>query len=350
MDSYFGKSLTSHVKDKVLIGANEKRKYTFAEGDLVQISPTSKRPETGWLARKGEVGVVNKIITLDNKKMVYVKFPRYMIHMTVENFVHIEDIDRENLLVQANLANAANRIDDCLGYVESLCVPQGYDFNREERRIYSIAYKKVFNGYRKSLKQLLSTAELSLAQRNSDIGKKKTYANFVFNKVEEFSIMVEEAIFLIEKVLLPNCHRTHNTVNIVFFYKCKGDFLRYLLHFKSGEPKNKLIRRSDKAYVYGYRIAQKGEMGLAEPLIPSHPMRLAISLNYSVYLYTVKKERRRAAGHCKQAFDAAVAWVDRLSEDNYADATHLMKQMRDNLNNWLGQDLSSLITFSITGN
>ena len=53
---------------------------------------------------------------------------------------------------------------------------------------------------------------------------------------------------------------------------------------------------------------------------------------------------------CKQAFDAAVAWVDRLSEDNYADATHLMKQMRDNLNNWLGQDLSSLITFSITGN
>ncbi len=187
------------------------------------------------------------------------------------------------------------------------------------------------------------------APRNSDIGKKKTYANFVFNKVEEFSIMVEEAIFLIEKVLLPNCHRTHNTVNVVFFYKCKGDFLRYLLHFKSGEPKNKLIRRSDKAYVYGYRIAQKGEMGLAEPLIPSHPMRLAISLNYSVYLYTVKKERRRAAGHCKQAFDAAVAWVDRLSEDNYADATHLMKQMRDNLNNWLGQDLSSLITFSITG-
>ena len=38
-------------------------------------------------------------------------------------------------------------------------------------------------------------------------------------------------------------------VDIVFFYKCKADYLRYLLHFKTGEPKNKLIRRSSQAYV-----------------------------------------------------------------------------------------------------
>lgn len=329
--------------------ANEKRKVTFNPGDLVKILPTSTRPEHGWLARKGEIGTVNKTIMLDKKKMVYVEFPRYMVHMTYDNYVHLEDVNREELLVQANLANVTKRHMDCLGYVESLCVPQGPDFTLEERRIYAIAYKNVFNGYRKSLKKLLSKAELSLADRNSNINKKKTYANFVFNKVEEFSDMVEEAIFLIEKVCLPNCHRTHNSENIVFFYKCKGDFLRYLLHFKTGEPKNKLIRRSGQAYVYGYRLAQRGEENLCEGLIPSHPIRLGLSLNYSVYLYQVKNEKRRAAGHCKQAFDAAVAWIDKLDEDRYADATYLMKQMRDNLNDWLGQSFSSVISFSIPG-
>ena len=80
-----------------------------------------------------------------------------------------------------------------------MCSTRNPDFTLEERRIYAIAYKNVFNGYRKSLKKLLSKAELSLADRNSNINKKKTYANFVFNKMEEFSDMVEEAIFLIEK-------------------------------------------------------------------------------------------------------------------------------------------------------
>jgi hypothetical protein len=76
MDSYQGKSLVSNIKAQMQIDANEKRKQTFKEGDLVKIHPLSTRPETGWLARKGEIGTVNKTIILDNKKMVYVKFPR----------------------------------------------------------------------------------------------------------------------------------------------------------------------------------------------------------------------------------------------------------------------------------
>jgi hypothetical protein len=134
-----------------------------------------------------------------------------MVHMTFDNFIHLEDIDREELIVQANLAHVANRHHDCLGYVESFCVPNGADFTLKERRIFSIAYKNVFNEYRSSLKKLLSKAELSLANQNSNINKKKSYANFVFNKVDEFSGLVEEAVFLIEKVLLPNAHRTHNS-------------------------------------------------------------------------------------------------------------------------------------------
>ena len=76
MDSYQGKSLVSNIKAQIQIDANEKRKQTFKEGDLVKIHPLAIRPETGWLARKGEIGTVNKKIILDNKKMVYVKFPR----------------------------------------------------------------------------------------------------------------------------------------------------------------------------------------------------------------------------------------------------------------------------------
>ena len=106
-----------------------------------------------------------------------------MVHMTFDNFIHLEDIDREDLIVQANLAHVANRHHDCLGYVESLCVPNGTDFTLKERRIFSLAYKHVFNDYRNSLKKLLSKAELSLANQNSNINKKKSYANFVFNKV-----------------------------------------------------------------------------------------------------------------------------------------------------------------------
>jgi len=154
-------------------------------------------------------------------------------------------------------------------------------------------------------------------------------------------------VFMIEKVLLPTAHRTHDGVNIVFLYKLKGDLLRKVFFYYSpGEPRNKVERRSKKAYIYGVRLAQAGENRLCEKLSPAHAVRLSISLNYAVFLYDVRKEPKRAIGHAKKAFDDGIAFLGTVHEDDYANSMKMLVQLRDALDRWCERllDFSTVMT------
>ncbi|MCL4151686.1 UNVERIFIED_CONTAM: hypothetical protein GTU68_064854 [Idotea baltica] len=57
-------------------------------------------------------------------------------------------------------------------------------------------------------------------------------------------------------------------------------------------------------------------------LPPTHPIRLGLALNFSVFYYEIA------------AFDDAIAELDTLSEDSYKDSTLIMQLLRDNLTLW----------------
>ena len=64
---------------------------------------------------------------------------------------------------------------------------------------------------------------------------------------------------------------------------------------------------------------------------PTHPIRLGLALNFSVFYYEILNSPERACHLAKQAFDDAIAELDSLNEDSYKDSTLIMQLLRDNL-------------------
>ena len=85
-----------------------------------------------------------------------------------------------------------------------------------------------------------------------------------------------------------------------------------------------VIEDSQKAYSEAFDIAKT-------QMQPTHPIRLGLALNFSVFYYEILNSPERACTLAKQAFDDAIAELDSLNEDSYKDSTLIMQLLRDNL-------------------
>jgi hypothetical protein len=116
--------------------------------------------------------------------------------------------------------------------------------------------------------------------------------------------------------------------NLHIILKCrKGDYYRYLAEFKTGNERKEAADQSLKAYEAASNTA-------VTDLAPTHPIRLGLALNFSVFYYEILDSPERACHLAKQAFDEAIAELDTLSEESYKDSTLIMQLLRDNLTLW----------------
>jgi len=83
-----------------------------------------------------------------------------------------------------------------------------------------------------------------------------------------------------------------------------------------------------------YQAAKSAE----EALPPTHPIRLGLALNFSVFYYEILNAPDQACHLAKQAFDDAIAELDTLSEESYKDSTLIMQLLRDNLTLWTSSE------------
>ena len=107
----------------------------------------------------------------------------------------------------------------------------------------------------------------------------------------------------------------------------KGDYHRYLAEFATDEKRVASSKLAHEAY------KSASEVSTAE-LAPTHPIRLGLALNFSVFYYEIMGSPDRACHLAKQAFDDAIAELDTLSEESYKDSTLIMQLLRDNLTLW----------------
>jgi 14-3-3 protein epsilon len=145
------------------------------------------------------------------------------------------------------------------------------------------------------------------------------------NKVEkELSDICNDVLNVIDKHLLPAAQQAESKV---FFYKMKGDYYRYLAEFKAPDQRKDVAEKAHEAYKAASEIAVK-------ELKPTHPIRLGLALNYSVFFYEILNNPTEACQLAKQAFDEALPQLDDLSEDSYKDSTVIMQLLRDNWTLW----------------
>merc|ERR1712032_21161 len=157
------------------------------------------------------------------------------------------------------------------------------------------------------------------------MGDNAGYAKEYCKKVEgELQDICDTILELLDKNLIP---KAGNGESKVFYQKMKADYYRYIAEFTDGDAKSKAAENARLAYDEARKVAEKD-------LVVTHPIRLGLALNYSVFLYEVLSNPDEACKMARTAFEDAIAELDNVAEDSYKDSTLIMQLLRDNLTLW----------------
>uniref|UniRef100_A0A671LW91 14-3-3 protein beta/alpha-A-like n=2 Tax=Sinocyclocheilus TaxID=75365 RepID=A0A671LW91_9TELE len=227
-------------------------------------------------------------------------------------------MSESELVQKAKLAEQAERYDDMAAAMKA--VTEGdIELSNEERNLLSVAYKNVV-GARRSSWRVVSSIE----QKTEGSDKKQQMVKEYREKIEkELKEICNDVLVLLDKYLIPKATPAESKV---FYLKMKGDYYRYLAEVAVGEEKT-IIANSQEAYKDAFEIS-KAEMQ------PTHPIRLGLALNFSVFYYEILNAPDQACKLAKTAFDEAIAELDSLNEESYKDSTLIMQLLRDNLTLW----------------
>ncbi|XP_074528114.1 14-3-3 protein epsilon [Halichoeres trimaculatus] len=229
--------------------------------------------------------------------------------------------DREDLVYQAKLAEQAERYDEMVESMKKVA-SMDVELTVEERNLLSVAYKNVI-GARRASWRIISSLEQKEENKGGE-DKLKMIREYRKTVEKELKSICNDILDVLDKHLILAAVTGESKV---FYYKMKGDYHRYLAEFATGNDRKEAAENSLVAYKAASDIAMI-------ELPPTHPIRLGLALNFSVFYYEILNSPDRACGLAKLAFDNAIAELDTLSEESYKDSTLIMQLLRDNLTLW----------------
>jgi len=192
------------------------------------------------------------------------------------------------------------------------------ELSNDERNLLSVAYKNSVKTRRDAWRtiQAIYNKEEVKSSKHLDLIK-----NYKMKIEGELRDKCHDVLDLIENFLSVN---SKNPEAKVFFWKMKGDYYRYLGEFMV--DRKAVIDEAQKAY--------KDASDEAEKLKTTHPIRLGLALNYSVFYYEILNQPDVACQLAKKAFDNCIHDLESVDEDEYRDSATIMQLLRDNLTLW----------------
>merc|ERR1719392_381026 len=192
----------------------------------------------------------------------------------------------------------------------------------EERNLLSVAYKNAVGSRRAAWRIITSVEQKKKTKGNEENAK---FAKEYCGKVEaELDKICNTILKLLDGKLIE---KATNDESKVFYQKMKADYYRYIAEFTEGDKKSKAAESERVAYSDAQAVAEKG-------LAVTHPIRLGLALNFSVFQYEVLQNPDEACKMARTAFEDAIAELDNVAEDSYKDSTLIMQLLRDNLTLW----------------
>jgi len=227
-------------------------------------------------------------------------------------------MSRDDSVFMAKLSEQAERYDEMVNYMKEV-VKAGGELNVDERNLLSVAYKNVIGSRRASWRIISSIEQREETKGNAGhVAQIKTYRQ----KVEkELGDICNDIFSLLTDSLIPTSQSDESKV---FFYKMKGDYHRYHAEVTAGDGQK---NEAEASYAKAWELAQNS-------LRDTHPVRLGLALNYSVFFYEILKKPDEGCKLAKEAFDSAVEHLDQCDEAEYKESTLIMQLLRDNLTLW----------------
>ncbi|CAL1390226.1 unnamed protein product [Linum trigynum] len=235
-----------------------------------------------------------------------------------------DNLTRDQYVYLAKLAEQAERYEEMVQFMQKLVLAStpAAELTVEERNLLSVAYKNVIGSLRAAWRIVSSIEQKEEGRKNEEhVALVKDYRS----KVEsELSDICASILNLLDSNLVPSAASSESKV---FYLKMKGDYHRYLAEFKAGDERKTAAEDTMLAYKAALEIA-------AADLAPTHPIRLGLALNFSVFYFEILNQSDKACSMARQAFEEAIAEIDTLGEESYKDSTLIMQLLRDNLTLW----------------
>jgi len=227
---------------------------------------------------------------------------------------------RDENVFMARLAEQAERYEDMVEYMKRVAT-MGAELTLEERNLLSVAYKNSV-GARRSAWRAVKGLETREASKGPAVLELITQYRDLVEK--ELNGKCNDILKILATDLLP---KPGSEEARVFYKKMEGDYYRYLAEFSGGEAHMKAAKDAHDSYKAASDIALSA-------LKPTHPIRLGLALNFSVFYYEVFGSPEKACALAKAAFDDAIGMMEGLDEEQYKDSATIMQLLRDNLQLW----------------
>ena len=236
---------------------------------------------------------------------------------------NLESLSKQELLLLSRMAEQSERYDEMMNLVRHFISKCSSEFTEDERNIVSVAFKNVV-GNRRTAWRVLHSIESKEGKRGNEENKSRalSYREKVESELRSFC---REILRIIDSDLLT---KVSSDEGKVFFIKMKGDYYRYICEFAQGQYKEESSKSAQENYQQALNIAEQA-------LDSTHPSRIGLALNYSVFNYEILGQHASAIAIAQKAFDDGIANLENLTDEQaYKESTMILQLIRDNVSLW----------------
>jgi len=231
----------------------------------------------------------------------------------------------EKLVLQAQFAESAERYDDMAEFMKERA-EKGGPMSADERDLFSAAYKGAITGRRQAVRIAQSVQNQEAGEGNSHNAE---LARGFRTKVEaELAAICEQAAELLRERLVPLAADGEPKA---FFLKMQGDYYRYMNEFATDSQRSKASEQALESYVAATEQAKLY-------LLTTHPVRLALALNFAVFQCEVNDNRTEAISIASEALTSAERDLDGMPEEAHNDAGITLTLLAENLGMWISNE------------
>ena len=228
---------------------------------------------------------------------------------------------RDEYIYLSKLYEKAERYPDMLKAIRKM-IELNPKLKKEECDILSTGYKNMITDKRNSWRILHSMERREKKNKKSKIIKSIIEIKSHIEK--EIRDVCAEIQILLDKYLIPNVEEYENEV---YLYKLKADYFRYICEFAKEKEYEDNLKNSENFYEKAYNISIKN-------LPINNCTRVGLALNYAIFLYEVKGDKKVGFDIAKKTFDESMKFVDDLEKPKCRDTLLILQLLKENLIFW----------------
>jgi 14-3-3 protein epsilon len=208
---------------------------------------------------------------------------------------------REELVFLAEIYEQGQRYEDLVDTMKQiLALPGGDQLTTEEWNLLSVGFKCVIGSKRCSWRVLTSIRQKDTLNNTSE-SKLRVLDSYIDRVAAEGLAVCREIIAIVNDVLLPTCQDPLKRATMT---KTMSDFYRYLSELLPDGPEKVEAKETCLNL-----------LNVATCMPPTHPITLGMALSRATWLYEMENDPATAIEIARNAFDAAIAELDTISED-----------------------------------